>query len=51
MGAPSQAIEGEIRLSVLRTRRDFQVSLALLFAGIAVTIAFVAFSIWANSSG
>jgi hypothetical protein len=44
-------VSKEIHLSASRTRRDFHVSVALLIAGIAVTIGFFAFSIWANASG
>jgi type IV secretory pathway VirB2 component (pilin) len=48
---PVYPFQGEIRLSLSRTRRDFHVSLTLLIAGIAVTIGFIGYSIWANSSG
>jgi len=50
---PVYPFQGENRLgvSVSQTRRDYRVSLVLLIAGIAVTIGFFAFSIWANASG
>jgi type IV secretory pathway VirB2 component (pilin) len=44
-------VSKEIHLSVSRTRRDFHVSLAFLMAGVAVTIGFLAFSIWVSASG
>jgi hypothetical protein len=51
MTAQASPAPDEIRLSALKTRRDFRVSVALLVAGVAVTIGFYGFVIWANSSG
>jgi hypothetical protein len=44
-------VSKEIHLSASRTRRDLRISVALLIAGIAVSIGFFAFSIWASASG
>ena len=41
----------EIRPSVLRTRRDLRVSLAILGAGIVVLFSFYSLVVWANSVG
>jgi type IV secretory pathway VirB2 component (pilin) len=51
MATPDQSISDDIRLSVRQTRHDLRISLALLYAGIAVSIVFFAFSAWANHSG
>jgi len=51
MAAQDASATDQIRLSVSKTRRDFNLSLALLVTGIIISAGIITFEIWANSTG
>jgi len=51
MGVPSADESDTIRLSVAKTRRDLRISLALIIAGVGLSVGFYWFEIWASTSG